>query len=91
MGFVIETKTLHYTRAHLERTVDATRWLARRRWRYPAGVCPVICVTGARPTEQIDEEVLVVSLDRLMPALRRTRPFRRRWWTDATIARARDG
>jgi hypothetical protein len=35
--------------------------------------------------------VLVVSLDRLIPALRRTRPLRRRRWTDATIARARDG
>ena len=91
MGFVIETKTLRYTRAHLARTVDSARWLARRRWRYPAGVCPVICVTRARRTEHIEEEVLVVSLDRLMPALRRTRPLRRRWWTDATIARARDG
>jgi hypothetical protein len=91
MGFVIETKTLRYTRAHLARTVDSARWLARRRWRYPAGVCPVICVTRARRTEHIEDEVLVVSLDRLMPALRRTRPRRRRSWTDATIARARDG
>ena len=74
MGFVIETKTLRYTRAYLARTVDSARWLARRRWRYPAGVCPVICVTRARRTEQIEDEVLVVSLDRLMPALRRTRP-----------------
>jgi hypothetical protein len=74
MGFVIETKTLRYTRAHLARTVDSARWLARRRWRYPAGVCPVICVTRARRTEHIEDEVLVVSLDRLMPALRRTRP-----------------
>jgi hypothetical protein len=74
MGFVIETKTLRYTRAHLARAVDSARWLARGRWRYPAGVCPVICVTRARPTEQIEEDVLVVSLDRLTPALRRTRP-----------------
>ncbi len=82
MGFVIETKTLRYTRAHLARTVDSARWLARRRSRYPVGVCPVICVTRARPSEQIEEEVVVVSLDRLMPALRRARPLRRRsWWT----------
>ena len=67
-------QTLRYTRAHLARTVDSARWLARRRWRYPAGVCPVICVTRARRTEHIEDEVLVVSLDRLMPALRRTRP-----------------
>ena len=81
MGFVIETKTLRYTRAHLARTVDSARWLARRSSRYPAGVCPVICVTRARRTEQVEEDVLVVSLGRLIPALRRTRPLRRRWWT----------
>ena len=90
MGFVVETKTLRYTRAHLARTVDSARWLARRGWRYPAGVCAVICVTCARRTEHIEDEVLVVSLDRLMPALRRTPPVRRRWWTGATIARTRD-
>jgi hypothetical protein len=81
MGFVIETKTLRYTRAHLARTVDSARWLARRRSRYPAGVCPVICVTRARRVKHIEDEVLVVSLDRLMPALRRTRPLRRRSWS----------
>jgi hypothetical protein len=82
MGFVVETKTLRYTQAHLAHTVDSARWLARRRSRYPAGVCPVICLTRARRTEQIAEEVLVVSLDTLIPALRRTRPLRRRsWWT----------
>jgi hypothetical protein len=74
MGFVIETKTLRYTRAHLARTVDSARWLARRRWRYPAGVCPVLCVTRARGTEHTEDEVLVVSLDRLLPALRRNAP-----------------
>jgi hypothetical protein len=79
---VIETKTLRYTRAHLARIFDSARWLARRSSRYPAGVCPVICVTRARRTDQIEEEVLVVSLDRLMPALRRTRPLRQRWWSD---------
>jgi len=81
MGFVIETKTLRYTRAHLARTVDSARWLARRRWRYPAGVRPIICVTRARQVEHIEDEVLVVSLDRLVPALRRTRPLRRRSWS----------
>ena len=90
MGFVIETKTLRYSRAHLARTVDSARWLARRRLRYPAGVCPVICVTRARRVEEVDEEVLVVSLDRLMSALRRTRPLRRRSWWTRRIARARD-
>ena len=81
IGFLIETKTLRYTRAHLARTVETARWLARRRWRYPAGVRPIICVTRARQVEHIEDEVLVVSLDRLVPALRRTRPLRRRSWS----------
>jgi Nuclease-related domain len=80
MGFVIETKTLRYSRAHLARTIDTARWLARRRRRYPGGVMPVVCVTRARRVERLEEEVLVVSLDRLMPALRQT-PARRRAWS----------
>jgi hypothetical protein len=78
MGFVIETKTLRYSRAHVVRTVDAARWLARERRRYPRGVLPVVCVTRARRIERFEEEVLVVSLDRLIPARRQTRPLRRR-------------
>jgi hypothetical protein len=81
IGFVIETKTLRYTRTHLARTIDSARWLARRRSRYPAGVCPVICVARARRVERIEGEVLVASLDRLLPTLRRTRPVRRRAWS----------
>src|SRR3954454_8568534 len=69
-GLRDRTKTLRYTRGHLVRTVDSARWLARRRWRSPAGVCPVLCVTRARRSEHIEDEVLVVSLDRLMHALR---------------------
>ena len=81
MGFVIETKTLRYSRAHVLRTVDAARWLARKRRRYPRGVMPVVCVTRARRVERFEEEALVVSLDCLMPALRQTRPLRRRSWS----------
>jgi hypothetical protein len=81
MGFVIETKTLRYSRAHVLRTIDAARWLARKRRRYPCGVLPVVCVTRARRVEQFEEEALIVSLDRLMPALRHTRPLRRRSWS----------
>jgi hypothetical protein len=69
-GFVIETKTLRWTRAHLLRTSGAARSLARRRRRYPGGVVPVLCVTRARHVERIESEVLVVSLDRLVPMLR---------------------
>ena len=78
MGFVIETKTLRYSRAQVARTVDAARWLARGRRRYPCGVLPVVCVTRARQVERFEEEVLVVSLDRLMTALRQPGPLRRR-------------
>jgi hypothetical protein len=81
MGFVIETKTLRYSRAHVVRTIDAARWLGRKRRRYPCGVLPVVCVTRARRIERFEEEVLVVSLDRLLPALRQTRPLRRRSWS----------
>jgi hypothetical protein len=70
IGFVIETKTLRWTRAHLLRTSGAARWLARRRRRYPGGVVPILCVTRARHVERIESEVLVVSLDGLVPALR---------------------
>ena len=81
LGFVIETKTLRYSRAHVLRTIDAARWLARKRRRYPCGVLPVVCVTRARRVERLEEEALVVSLDRLVPALRQTRPFRRQPWS----------
>jgi len=75
VGFVIETKTLRYSPAHVRRTVEAAHWLARKRRRYPCGVLPVVCVTRARRLERFDEEALVVSLDRLKTALRQTRPL----------------
>jgi hypothetical protein len=71
MGFVIETKTLRYSTAHLERTARAARWLARRRWRYPRGVVAIVCVTRLRGIERLEAGVVVVSLDHLVPALRR--------------------
>jgi hypothetical protein len=81
MGFVIETKTLRYSRAHVVRTIDAAHWLARKRRRYPCGVLPIVCVTRARRVERFEEEALVVSLDRLMDALGQTRPLRWRSWS----------
>jgi nuclease-like protein len=71
MGFVIETKTLRYSTAHLERTARAAHWLARRRRRYPRGVLAIVCVTRLRGIERLEAGVLVVSLDCLVPALRR--------------------
>jgi Nuclease-related domain len=71
LGFVIETKTRTYSATHVERTLCAARWLARRRRRYPRGVVAVICVTRPSGIERLEAGVLVVSLDRLVPALRR--------------------
>jgi hypothetical protein len=72
MGFVIETKTLRYSCAQVARTVQAARWLARRRRRYPCGVMPVVCVIRGRRVGCRQEGALVVSLDRLLEALRAT-------------------
>jgi hypothetical protein len=69
IGFVIETKTRRFTRAHVMRTAGAARRLARRR-RYPRGVVPVLCVTRARSLTRFEGELLIVSLDRLVPSLR---------------------
>ena len=71
MGFVIETKTLRYRRTHVRRTIEAARRLARERRRYPRGVLPVMCVTGARRVEAMQEGAFVVSLDRLVEAVSR--------------------
>ena len=90
MGFVIGTKTLRYTRAHLARTLDSARWLARRRCLYPSGVCPVICVTRARRLERFEDQVLVVSLDRYARATPDTSPPSA-IMVDATTGRARGG
>jgi nuclease-like protein len=71
VGFVVETKTARYTRAHAARTIRAARWLARLRRRYPGGVVPVLCIVRARHVERIEADALVVvSLDRLLPTLR---------------------
>ncbi len=66
---MIETKTSRYLPAHVERTVAAARWLTRRRRRNPRGVVPVVCITRARLIERVEEGALIVSLDRLLPAL----------------------
>jgi hypothetical protein len=69
VGFAIETKTRGFNDTHLDRTVRTARWAARNRRRYPAGVMPVLCVVHNRQLEHRYGEVLVVSLDRLLPAL----------------------
>jgi len=70
LGFAIETKTRRYSRTQLERTAATARWLARRRWRFPRGVLPVLCVVYDRNVPTVEQAVLIVSLDGLLDALR---------------------
>jgi len=46
-------------------------WLYRHRRRWcPRGTLPVLCVVRAVALERVQDDVLIVSLDRLVPALR---------------------
>lgn len=69
LGFAIETKTLTFGEEQLRRTEATARWAGRRRRRYPHGVIPVLCVVRARGVESRCGDVVVVSLDRLLPVL----------------------
>jgi hypothetical protein len=70
VGYVVETKTRSFEDRHLQRTARAAGWAAGRRRRYPRGVVPVLCVVRSRDRERYHGEVLVVSADRLVAALR---------------------
>lgn len=71
IAFAIETKTKTYTPAHLARVRGMAGWLFSRRRKWcRAGTVPVLCVVRGRHLERIEDEVLVVSLDRLLGALR---------------------
>jgi hypothetical protein len=72
LGFAIETKTRSFNERQLDRTLHTARWAAARRRRYPRGVIPVLCVVRSRGLQHNYGKVLVVSLDRILPALRRT-------------------
>jgi hypothetical protein len=70
VGYVVETKTRSFEDRHLQRTARAAGWAAGSRRRYPRGVVPVLCVVRSRDLERYHGEVLVVSADRLVAALR---------------------
>jgi hypothetical protein len=72
VAFAIETKTRSYTPADLERVSDIAGWLAERRrgWCRQAAI-PVLCLAGTRGVERFESGVAVVSLNRLVPVLRR--------------------
>jgi hypothetical protein len=70
-AFVIETKTQTSDARHLAGVREMARWLYRRGRRWcRRGAFPVLCVVRARGLERVDGGVLIVSLDRLVPALR---------------------
>jgi hypothetical protein len=69
-AFAIEVKTSRYEDRHLVVVREQAAWLwrFRRRW-CRRGVLPVLCVARARGFHRWEYGVLVVSIDRLVPAL----------------------
>lgn len=71
IAFAIETKTRTFDDQHLDRVHEMALWLHARRRRWcPAGALPVLCVVHASRLERFEADVLIVSLDRLLPAMR---------------------
>jgi hypothetical protein len=71
VAFAVETKTRTYDDRHLARVRDQAAWLSRRRRRgCRRGAAPVVCLVRARGVQRLEQNVLVVSIDRLIPVLR---------------------
>jgi Nuclease-related domain len=71
VGFAIESKTRAYDHRHLARVCDQAAWLSRRRRRWcRRGAVPVVCLVRAGGVQRLERNVLVVSIDRLIPVLR---------------------
>ena len=71
IAFAIESKTRTFHAHHLANTREMAVWLCRNRRRWcRGGALAVLCVVGARSLERVEDHVLIVSLDRLLPALR---------------------
>jgi hypothetical protein len=71
IAFAVETKTRTFDVRHLAGVREMALWLYRRRRRWcRRGALPVLCVVRARGLERIEGGVLIVSRDRLVPALR---------------------
>jgi Nuclease-related domain len=71
IAIAIETKTRTYDSSHLARVCEQAAWLSRRRRRWaPCGSLAVMCLVRARGVECVEDDVLVVSLDRLTRVLR---------------------
>jgi hypothetical protein len=71
VAIAIETKTRTYDVHHLARVHEQAVWLSRRRRRCcRRGVLAVLCLVRLRGVQRVEDDVLVVSIDRLMPAVR---------------------
>jgi len=71
VAFAIETKTRTFDARHVAGAREMALWLHRRRRGWcRRGAFPVLCVVRARGLEHVEGGVLIVSLDRLVPALR---------------------
>ena len=79
VAFAIETKTQAYEERHVARVREQAAWLSRSRRRWcEHGTLPVVCVVRARAVEHVEAGLLVVSIDRLAPALRTSAGLRNR-------------
>jgi hypothetical protein len=86
IAVAIETKTGTYERRHLARVRKQVAWLSRgRRGRRHNGALGVMCVVRARGVERVDEDVLVVSTDRMTHVLRAAE----RMCSDTTVVSSR--
>lgn len=71
VAVAIETKTRSYDGRHLARVHEQAAWLSRRRRRWCRhGVLAVLCLVRVRGVQRVEDDVLVVSIDRLMSAVR---------------------
>jgi Holliday junction resolvase-like predicted endonuclease len=71
IAFAIEVKTRSFERGHLAAVREMAVWLYRRRRLWcRRGALPVLCMVRARAVERIDDGVLIVSVERLVGALR---------------------
>ena len=67
----IEVKTRSFDARHVAGVREMAAWLYRRRRRWcRREALAVLCVVRARGLERVEDGVLVVSLDRLVAALR---------------------
>jgi hypothetical protein len=71
VAVAIETKTRSYDADHLARVYEQAAWLSRRRRRWSRrGSMAVLCLASGRGVQRVEDDVLVISIDGLVSALR---------------------